>query len=53
MPVRGMTGGECPLDALYGEAVLDVPVFRNVPRIIEIDEIAVRDLPEGHEGGDS
>ena len=53
MPVRGMTGDECPLDALYGEAVLNVPVFCDVPLIIEIDEIALGDLPEGHEGGDS
>jgi hypothetical protein len=53
MPVCGMSGGECPLDALYGEAVLNVPVFCNVPGIIETDEIAVRDLPEGYEGGDS
>jgi len=29
-----------------------VPVFGNVPPIIEINEIAVGDLPEGHEGGD-
>jgi hypothetical protein len=29
-----------------------VPVVGDVHRIIEINEIAVRDLPEGHEGGD-
>ena len=52
MPVRGMTGGECPLDALYREAFLNVPVFCDVLLIIEIDEIALRDLPEGQEGGD-
>ena len=30
-----------------------MPVFCEVLLIIEIDEIAVCDLPEGHEGGDS
>jgi hypothetical protein len=52
MPVCGMAGGECPYDALHGKAVLYVPVLGDVERIIEINERAVRDLPESHKGGD-
>jgi hypothetical protein len=52
MPVAGMARGERPQDPLHGKAVLNVPVFGDVIRIIEINEIALRDLPEGHEGGD-
>ena len=52
MPVAGMAGGACPKDPLHGKAVLDVPVAGDVLRIIVINEIAARDLPEGHGGGD-
>ena len=52
MPELGMQRRKGPPNRLHSEAVLNVPVFGYVPRIIEIDEIAVRDLPEGHEGGD-
>src|SRR5271157_301100 len=52
MPVRCMAGGACPEDPLHGKAVLNVPVVGDVLRIIESNEIAVRDLPEGREGGD-
>jgi hypothetical protein len=47
-----MAGGECPYDPLHGKAVLYVTVVGDVLVIIEIDERVVRDLPEGHEGGD-
>lgn len=52
MPIRGMAGGERPEDPLHGKAVLNVPVLGDVLRIIERNEIAPGDLPEGHEGGD-
>ena len=52
VPELGIQRREGPSNRLHREAVLNVPVFGNVPPIIEINEIAVGDLPEGHEGGD-
>jgi hypothetical protein len=52
MPELGIQRRKGPSDRLPSEAVLNVPVFSYVPRIIKIDEITLHDLPEGQEGGD-
>ena len=46
-----MTGGECPRDALQGQAILNVAVFGYISIIVEKNEIAMRDLPECQEAG--
>ena len=52
MPELGIQGREGPPNGLPSEAVLNMLVFTYVLRIIIIDEIALRDLPESQEGGD-
>ena len=52
VPELGIQGRKGPPNRLHSEAVLNIPVFGYIARIIIIDEIAVRDLPEGHEDGE-
>ena len=51
MPELGIERRKGPPNRLHSEPVLNVPVFGYVPGIIQIDKIAIRDLPEGDEGG--
>ena len=48
MPVAGIAdGGESPTQVFNGQAVQHVAVFGNVNVIVEIDEVAQGNLPEG------
>jgi len=51
MPVRDITGRECPSNPFHRNTVLNMNVFCYVFRIVEIDEIEIFDLPEYHQGG--
>jgi hypothetical protein len=47
-PVRVMTGRECPSNSLNRNAILDMIVFGYIDVIVDINEIAIIDLPEDH-----
>jgi hypothetical protein len=51
VPVRDMTGRECPSNPVQRNTVLDMTIFRYIERIVKINEIAAIDLPECHKGG--
>jgi hypothetical protein len=49
MPIRGMTGRECPSNCLRCDTMLDMYVFGYVLAIVKVNEIALIDLPERQE----
>ena len=53
MPVRFMTGGECPSDAFHRETMLNMTVIGYILGIIVANEVTTIDLPKRQDGSNN